>query len=252
MTYSILAIDGGALGVACATYSLAVGNGVPAIDPAVGAVVSQAWTNRLLRHLVLDRLAAGDAPQEALDRLPEWDEGHRYRQVAVLDRSGATAAWTGPDTSEWAGQRVLPGLVVVGNLLTGPEVLDAMVTSWQQSAGAHGGTGDPQRRGGSDASLPGTAAAVSLARRLHGALAAAERAGGDRRGRQSAALLVAPVAAVRIHPPECTVDLRVDDAADPLAELGRLLQLRIDDLAEAGVGPQTPRTDLGEVSARRG
>lgn len=209
MSFTLLAIDRDAhlLGAATASRSLAVGNSVPAIDPAVGVVASQAWTNRLLRHLVLDAMAGGQDAPAAVERVPQWDDRSALRQVAAIDVGGAIGATTGADATPWAGQRIGTDHVAIGNLLAGPEVLDAMSATFE-----------------ADTSVP-------FARRLVAALAAGEAAGGDRRGRQSAALLVARIQPVRAFPPELAVDLRVDDAPAPLVELARLLDLREAELA---------------------
>ena len=202
MTYTVLALDStrSAIGVATASCALAVGAAVPALDPAVGAVASQAWTNELLRGRVLAAVRSGDSPTEALSRLPEWDDEVELRQVGVLGVDGRGAAFTGRATTAWRGDLVDDGVVVLGNILTGPEVLGAARDALVSSAPA-----------GVD----------ELATALVDALAAGEAAGGDSRGRQSAAVLVGAVGADVLD-----YDLRVDDAADPVGELGRLVGLR--------------------------
>ncbi|RQP12209.1 MAG: DUF1028 domain-containing protein [Microbacteriaceae bacterium] len=223
MTFTLLARDPerGLIGAATASRSLAVGNATIAIDPAVGAVASQAWTNRALRGRLLDALAAGDSAPAAVGRVPSWDGGSALRQVSALPLDGPAAAWTGERASAWAGELVDADAVAVGNLLTGPEVLDALIDEF-------GVLEDPVGPGDE---------AVGFAARLVAALAAADRAGGDRRGRQSAAVQVARIGGERTFPPELDVDLRVDDHPDPLDELARLVELR----RAALLDPETPR-----------
>src|SRR5699024_7724526 len=202
MTYTVLALDAtrSAIGVATASCALAVGAAVPGLDPKVGAVASQAWTNELLRGRVLAAVRSGDSPAAALDRLESWDDEVELRQVGVLGIDGRGAAFTGRATTAWRGHEVDDGVVALGNVLTGPEVLGAAQRALVSSAPA-----------GVDA----------LAAALVIALAAGESAGGDSRGRQSAAVLVASVGADVLE-----YDLRVDDAADPVSQLGRLVGLR--------------------------
>lgn len=209
MTYTVLALDPDSelIGAATASYSLAVGNAVIALAPDVGAVASQAYTNRRLRTQGIQALRDGLAPDQVIAKLPEWDAGHAKRQVAVIDRLGRTAAATGTDCTDWAGESAEEGLVIIGNLLTGPEVITAMVAAFK----APSDTPDPAER---------------LASRLLASLTAGERAGGDRRGRQSAAVQVAPVANRPDWPPDLTVDLRADNSADPLTDLTVALELR--------------------------
>lgn len=214
MTFTLLAADvrSGLLAAATASRSLAVGNAVIAIDPAVGVVASQAWTNRSLRARMLGALAEGVHPSEVMAVIPAWDEGAEQRQVAALLPSGEADARTGAATSPWAGALVRPGLVVLGNLLTGPDVLDAVIATYDSEA---------------EHSAGASAAPGVLARRVVMAMRAGEAAGGDSRGRQSAAVMVARVQAHSQHPPELEVDLRVDEAEDPLAELARLVELSV-------------------------
>jgi Uncharacterized conserved protein len=211
MTFTLLAADParGLLGVVTASRSLAVGASVPAIVPGVGAAASQSWTNPRLRGLLLRELEAGRSPDEAIAGLPAWDEELPLRQVAVLDAAGRSASFTGADCSGWAGEHIGQHAVAIGNLLTGPEVLDAMIAALTAPvADAH----DP---------------AIAFARRMLAALDAGERAGGDRRGRQSAALQVAVATdADDVRPPRLAVDLRSDHDDRPIARLGELLDVR--------------------------
>ena len=205
MTYTVLALDRDrtAIGVATASCALAVGAVVPGLDPRVGAVASQAWTNERLRGRVLGAVRDGASPAAAVDRLSAWDSEVDLRQVGVLGLDGRGAAFTGRATTAWRGHEVDDGVVVLGNILTGPEVLGAMR--------------DALRLEGSDAPAGASELAFALVR----ALAAGEAAGGDSRGRQSAALLVGPAGADVLE-----YDLRVDDAEDPVGELARLVDVR--------------------------
>lgn len=215
MTYSLLAVDrqAGLIGVATASRSLAVGNSVPAIDPAAGAVVTQAWTNRRLRARSIEALRVGLSPEEIVRLVPAWDDDFRLRQVAVLDISGRGAHHTGDRCTQWAGGRSIENAVVVGNLLTGADVLDAMCDSFESSAPHLSGPGEHD-------------SLQHFATRILDALAAAETAGGDARGRESAAIQVAHIAKSSEWPPELAVDLRADHDADPLERLRELLVRR--------------------------
>lgn len=212
MTFTVLARhpQSGLLGAATASRSLAVGNAVPAVRAGVGAVASQAWTNRALRGLLLDATDAGSGAAAAVGRIAEWDAGAPLRQALLLPARGAGAAHTGAETTPWTGHLVLEDAIVAGNLLAGPEVLDAMRDALA-----------PLR--GFDADSPDAAARFAAV--LVAVLAAGEAAGGDVRGRQSAAVVVAGAAEA-----DPTVDLRVDDHTEPLAALARLVELRAADL----------------------
>lgn len=214
MTFTLLATDTGhgLLGVATASKSLALGRSVPAIDPTVGAVASQAWGNRKLRHHMLAALRNGASPEEAVARVPELDDHHAYRQVAVVDIDGRLAAHTGELTSDWAGHILGTNHIAAGNCLTGPEVLSAMSESYLTAPSKLPETGDP---------------ALRMAQRMITALAEGELAGGDARGKESSAIMVAAVSEDLLFPPELAVDLRVDHHADPVRELGILLEHRI-------------------------
>lgn len=222
MTFTLLTTypDQGLLGIATASRSLALGRTVPAIDPTVGAVASQAWGNRELRHHMLTALREGDSPQQAIGRIPSLDGQHAYRQVAVVDRAGRIAAYTGESTSDWAGHLIRDHYVALGNVLTGPEVLEAMSAVCEHDAA-------PAERLDSP---------LDLARLMVKALAAGEAAGGDSRGRESAALMVAQVSDLWISPPELAVDLRVDHHSDPVQELGTLLERQIVESLSAQAG----------------
>lgn len=224
MTFSVLvAVPArGLLGVASASRSLAVGHSVPAVQPGVGAVASQSWTNPALRGLGLDALESGASPAAYVASLPGLDADAPWRQVGVVGADGSAAAHTGDDCSPWAGDRLLERpagtVLVLGNLLTGAEVLEAAADA---VAGAIGEVAGP----------------TDLAAALVGALEAGQHHGGDRRGQQSAALVVGAGGPTGRHPPDLEVDLRVDDDAEPIAELARLVDLR----TRAGGLPLRPR-----------
>ena len=204
VTFSIVArsADGESWGVAVASKFLAVGSVVPAAVAGIGAVATQALANVTYKGLALSHLDDGATAQVALDRLLEEDEGREHRQVGIVDCDGGAASHTGAECIDWAGGYVGPGVAVQGNILAGPEVVDAMRAAWESSA-----------------------AEPTLARRLLLALRAGDAAGGDSRGRQSAALLVVQDGAGYEGGDDIAVDLRIDDHADPCAELARLLDL---------------------------
>lgn len=204
MTFSIVARseDGESWGVAVASKFLAVGSSVPAAVAGIGAIATQADANVAYKGLALAHLDDGATAEVALQRLLEEDPGRDHRQVGIVDVEGNAATHTGRECFDWAGGRTGPGYAIQGNILTGPEVVEAMVEAWEQS--------------GPDA---------PLARRLLAALTAGDLAGGDRRGRQSAALVVVRERAGYGGKDDIAVDLRVDDHPDPLPELTRLLDL---------------------------
>ena len=204
MTFSIVArsSDGESWGVAVASRFLAVGSVVPAAVAGLGAIAVQAEPNVAWKGLALSMLDEGATAPVALTRLLEDDESPEQRQVGIVDQEGMAAAHTGDGALPWAGHLVGPGVAAQGNVLAGPEVLTAMLESWQASED------EPE-----------------LARRLLAALQAGDVAGGDRRGRQSAALLVVREGAGYGGLDDVSVDLRVDDHAQPCTELARLLEL---------------------------
>ncbi|MGH2986929.1 MAG: DUF1028 domain-containing protein [Solirubrobacterales bacterium] len=199
-TYSIVARDPatGELGVAVQSHWFAVGSIVSWARAGVGAVATQSIGEPAYGPRLLDRLAGGEAPDDALAAELADDELARFRQVAVVDSAGRVAAHSGEGCMPHAGHQVGDAFSAQANLMASAEVWPAMAGAFE-SAGA-----DP------------------LGRRLLAALDGAEAAGGDVRGRQSAALLVVPAEG---EPWRSSVELRVDDAVDPLAELRRLLDL---------------------------
>ncbi len=201
MTFSIVARQGDAFGVAVASKFLAVGAVVPAARTGVGAVATQSLARVAYLDELLGRLAAGEAPDSALAAAVADDEGSAHRQVGVVGPAGA-ATFTGPECFAWAGgvsrEAGETAYAIQGNILVGPQVVAEMERAWLQSDGQ------------------------ALPRRLLAALEAGDAAGGDSRGRQSAAMYaVQPGAGYDAS--GVLADLRVDDHADPVPELGRLL-----------------------------
>ena len=203
MTFSIVARDGDAWGVAVASKFLSVGSIVPEVRAGTGAVATQAWGRYAYRAEVLDALTSGTAAPAALAVALAADDGREHRQLGVVGVDGA-ATHTGSECLPWAGGRTggdgTTAYAIQGNILTGPEVLDEMERAWLASAGR------------------------PLDHRLLDALLAGDAAGGDSRGRQSAALLArAPGAGYD----RCGIlaDLRVDDHPDAPAELARVHEL---------------------------
>ena len=197
MTYSIVAFDSetGELGVAVATRRTAVGARVPFARAGAGAVASQAISNPWLGVAALALLERGVPAPAALAAALAADPSPQQRQLHLVDAAGRTAAWTGSDTPDWKGSFQGEHFSVAGNHLVGPAVIESMAEAYRAA-----------RQG-------------DLADRLLAALEAGEAAGGDARGRQSAALLV-----VR-EEPFPYLDLRVDDDEAPLAALRRILAL---------------------------
>ena len=204
MTFSIVARDPatGQLGVAVATCTLAVGRAAPWARAGVGAVTTQASSQRGYGPRLLGALAAGTAAGTALDTLLAADDAADQRQVGVVGPGGPAAAWTGVGCLSACGHRTGTDWTVQGNMLSSRSVVPSVAEGYAEAAG-------------------------DLAARLVAALRTGEAAGGDLRGRQSAALLVVSGTRDDEAPWEgVLVDLRVDDAADPVGELARLLRLQ--------------------------
>ena len=203
MTFSIVAWDpdspsGPEWGVAVASKFLAVGSVVPFARAGAGAIATQAFANLHYGVDGLELLSAGSRAGEVVDSLVGGDEDRAQRQVGVVAADGSAAAYTGAECFEWAGDRQGEGYTCQGNILTGADVVDGMAVAFEKAAG-------------------------SLARRLVVALSMGDDAGGDRRGRQSAALLVVRRGAGYGGATDVAVDLRVDDHPDPVKKLSRLL-----------------------------
>lgn len=203
MTFSIVARDGDALGVAVASKFLAVGSIVPEVRPGVGAVATQAMARYAYRAELLTALATDVPSEQALADAVAADAGRDERQVGVVGASGA-ATHTGSGCMPWAGGRAgsdaQSAYAIQGNILTGPEVVEEMQHAWLASAGR------------------------PLDHRLLAALLAGDAAGGDARGRQSAAL-VAYAPSAGYDRSGVLADLRVDEHGDAPRELARIHEL---------------------------
>jgi uncharacterized Ntn-hydrolase superfamily protein len=202
MTFSIVATDGTAWGVAVASKFLAVGSAVPGARAGVGAIATQSYANLAYRPDGLAHLDAGRSAQETLDALTAADDRREERQAGIVDGQGRAATFTGSGCHDWAGGVTGDGYAIQGNILTGADVVNAMEQAWLAS--------DP---------------AAPLARRLLAALVAGDAAGGDSRGRQSSALFVVKEGAGYGGGNDVFVDLRVDDHELPIPEITRLLDL---------------------------
>ncbi|MDF8265799.1 DUF1028 domain-containing protein [Luteipulveratus flavus] len=215
MTFSIVARSGQSYGVAVASKFLAVGSVVPSVSP-YGAVATQAWARTAYKEELQELLAAGVDPQDALRRATEADERSAVRQVGVVG-SGGAATFTGSEAMAWCGgrrgQQGDEAYAIQGNILVGEQVVAEMERAWLEGSGA------------------------PFEQRLVQALVAGDRAGGDRRGRQSAAIL-AHSPGTGYDDSGVLADLRVDDHADPVTELARLLDLQ--DLYLGRPGPILP------------
>ena len=197
MTWSIAAHDPatGAFAVAVATRAFAVGASCPFVRAGVGAVSTQSMTNRYLGPAVLDAMARGLPPDAAIEGALAGDEGRGLRQVHAVDRHGNGAAWTGRNCVVWCGSLAAPGISVAGNMLAGERTIAATLEAWL------------------------AAPELDMPERLMRAMDAGEAAGGDRRGKQSAAMVMVTTEDF----PD--LNLRVDDHRDPLPELRRLLRI---------------------------
>ncbi len=197
MTFSIVAKDADTnlVGVAIASKFLAAGAYCIHGASMVGAASSQAKANPFLGMDGIKGMAEGEAVEPLLARLAEGDEGRDMRQVHMVDMAGNSAAWTGAACVDWAGHETHTGFSVAGNMLAGEPVIAAMAAAYK------------------------SATALSFPLRLLAAMEAGEAAGGDKRGKQSAALYIVGDQAYA----DC--DLRVDDHSDPLPELRRLFDL---------------------------
>jgi len=195
MTWSIVARDAsGALGVAVASRFFAVGALCPHAASGVGALATQALVNPLYAPAALAAMARHVDPAQIVPSLVAADEGRDHRQLHMIDAQGRIAAHTGAACIEWCGHRAGRDFSVAGNMLAGPRVLEDTAAAY------------------------GAGAALPFAERLLAALAAGEAAGGDKRGKQAAALLVCTTES---YP---ALDLRVDDHAQPIVELRRLYE----------------------------
>jgi uncharacterized Ntn-hydrolase superfamily protein len=202
-TYSIVACDleAGQWGVAVESKFLAVGSLVPWAEPGVGAIATQSWANPRYGPEGLALLRAGKTAEETIAELTAADEDRDDRQVGVVDGNGRGATFTGSKCNDWAGGRTGAGYAAQGNILVSDATVEALATTFEHNE--H----------------------LGLAERLIECLAAAQAAGGDRRGQQSAALLVVEKNAGYAQLSDVAVDLRVDDHEHPVVELRRLYAL---------------------------
>ncbi|HSS72783.1 MAG TPA: DUF1028 domain-containing protein [Gaiellaceae bacterium] len=214
-TYSIVAgdLEAGQWGVATQSKFLAVGSVVPWAQPHVGAIATQSYANPRYGPEGLALLREGLPAEEVVSRLTDADEGRARRQLGVVDAKGGAATFTGEGCMSWAGGRTGTGYAAQGNILVSAETVDALADTFESTAGK------------------------PLALRLLDALDAAQAAGGDRRGQQSAALLIVEQDGGYANLSDTLVDLRVDDHERPLEELRRIY--RIHD----GLFGRTPRKE---------
>ena len=222
-TFSIVAFDPatGDLGVAVASRVFGVGNHVPWAEAGIGAIATQAAMNGGYGPRGLELLRQGLTAQQVLERLLAEDRFERLegRQVAIIDAKGNIAVHTGPAANEWKGHLKGASYSVQGNILAGPHVAEAMARAFENATG-------------------------ELAERLYAALKAGDDAGGDRRGRQSASILVVRKGGGSSLNNDRLCYINVDDNADPLLELGRLLPLQ---LAWSLSGKRAPLVQQGEL-----
>ena len=227
MTWSIVAFDKstGAFGAAVATKAFASGSFVPFVRAGVGAVGTQSLTNRYLGPAVLDAMARGLSPELAVRSALAGDDGREVRQLHAVDRHGRIAAWTGRHCVEWCGSVGETAVSVAGNMLSNDRVAAATLAGFKADA------------------------SVALPERMMAALEYGEAAGGDRRGRQSAAMVMVTTEDF----PDLSI--HVDDAVEPLPELRRLLGIwRRDRAPYLGNSPSkanpTGIIDLDAMEAR--
>jgi uncharacterized Ntn-hydrolase superfamily protein len=199
-TYSIAACDleAGQWGVATQSKFLGVGSVVPWAEPGIGAIATQAYANPRYGPDGLALLGEGLSAEEVIERLTQADDGRDHRQLGVVDGKGGSASYTGSECMDWAGGRTGPCYAAQGNILVSAETVDAIAETVERTAGA------------------------PLVERLLDCLDAAQAAGGDRRGQQSAALLVVERDGGYAGLSDSIVDLRVDEHELPLTELRRI------------------------------
>ncbi|HVC88286.1 MAG TPA: DUF1028 domain-containing protein [Gaiellaceae bacterium] len=220
-TYSIAAcdLDAGQWGVATQSKFLAVGSVVPWAEPGVGAIATQAYANPRYGPDGLALLRQGLAASAVVDRLTAADDGRDHRQLGVVDGRGGSASFTGGECMDWAGGLVGPCFAAQGNILVDAATVEALAATFVASAGR------------------------PLAERLIDCLAAAQAAGGDRRGQQSAALLVVEADGGYAGLSDVLVDLRVDDHTRPVGELERIYTIHA---LLFGKTPASDWVDVGE------
>ena len=198
-TFSILGRDPatGELGIAVHSHTIAVGARVRGGKGGLAVFAHQSGSNPMYSDIGIKLLEAGMTPQQALDYMLKADDGGQQRQVAILDIQGRTAVWTSPTITDWKGHKTGVNYSAQGNTLTGPEVVDNMARSFETSTGP-------------------------LAERLLDALEAGQKAGGDKRGVESAGLMILKPLTIAGYG-DRAIDLRVDESKDPFGEMHRLL-----------------------------
>jgi uncharacterized Ntn-hydrolase superfamily protein len=218
-TYSIAACDleAGQWGVAVQSKFLSVGSVVPWAEPGVGAIATQAYANPRYGPNGLALLREGKSAQEAVDELTAADEGREHRQLGIVDAKGRAATYTGGECYDWAGGRTGEGYAAQGNILVSAGTVDALAETFERNEG-----------------LP-------LAERLLDCLAAAQAAGGDKRGQQSASLLIVERDGGYAQLSDIVVDLRVEDHERPIEELQRIYRLH------QAIFGETPRDQWVQV-----
>jgi uncharacterized Ntn-hydrolase superfamily protein len=226
-TFSLVGFDPatGELGVAVQSRAFSVGSAVPWAEAGVGAIATQAQTNESFGPLGLEKLKAGLSPDEVLDQLLGADPQRQHRQIGIVDAQGRSAGFTGPECLEWAGDTSGFGFAAQGNILANKDVLHEMVRAFHQTEG-------------------------ELAERLISSLHTAQAAGGDRRGQQSAALLVVRPSEKFPEYRERYIDLRVEDHPLPIHELERVFRIhQTQDLLRARVRYIALYDSLGDADA---
>jgi uncharacterized Ntn-hydrolase superfamily protein len=228
MTFSIVAFDpaSGDLGIAVATKFPCVGAVVPAARAGVGAVATQAWSNAAFGPDGVAMLAQGRSAEETLEALLASDEGREDRQVGVVDANGGAVSFTGSRCMDWAGGITGDTYAAQGNILVGVEVVDAMARAFET------GSGD-------------------LCDRLLSAVLAGDAAGGDRRGRQSAAMLVVREAGGLDGRTDRYIDIRVDDHPQAATELARVFSVWDDTILVRNDEPVPATSELVADVQRR-
>ena len=218
-TYSIAACDleAGQWGVAVQSKFLSVGSVVPWAEPGVGAIATQAYANPRYGPNGLALLREGKSAQQAVDELTAADDGREQRQLGIVDGKGQAATYTGGECYDWAGGRTGDGYAAQGNILVSAETVDALVETFEGSGGK------------------------PLAERLLDCLAAAQAAGGDKRGQQSASLLIVERDGGYAQLSDIVVDLRVEDHERPIEELTRIYRLH------QAIFGETPRDQWVQV-----
>ena len=218
-TYSIAACDleAGQWGVAVQSKFLSVGSVVPWAEPGVGAIATQAYANPRYGPNGLALLREGKSAQEAVDELTAADDGREQRQLGIVDGKGQAATYTGGECYDWAGGRTGDGYAAQGNILVSAETVDALVDTFEGTGGK------------------------PLAERLLDCLAAAQAAGGDKRGQQSASLLIVERDGGYAQLSDIVVDLRVEDHERPIEELTRIYRLH------QAIFGETPRDQWVQV-----